>query len=375
MLERGKWSCLLVLVIGLAVFAAAGCGGGDDDGDGEASGDLTPITLQSKWVVQAQFAGYYAAVDQGFYEDEGLDVTIRAGGPDIVPEQVVLGGQAEFGIDWLDNLLATRDQGQDLVNIAQVFARSGMTEVTWKDSGLDDITDLRDKNVGVWLGGNEHKLFAALTKNGIDPQKDVNVVAQPFAMDLFLDREVDAAAAMTYNELAQVLEAENPDTGELYGLDELNVFRMSELGTGALEDGVFVRGDWIADSANQDVATRFLKASFRGWMYCRDNPDDCVSIVLDNGPTLGEGHQAWMMNEINDLIWPNDLGIGVMDPASFDVTNQIATDYDIIKKPATSDAYRTDIAEAAVAALEEDGEDVRGADWEKPEVEVTPGGE
>jgi NitT/TauT family transport system substrate-binding protein len=370
--KRRKWALLPVLALA-AAFAVVGCGGGDDDD--EAAEDLTPVTLQSKWVVQAQFAGYYAAVDQGFYEDEGLDVTIRAGGPDIVPEQVVLGGQAEFGIDWLDALLATRDQGQNIVNIAQVFARSGMTEVTWKDTGLDTITDLEGKKVGVWLGGNEHKLFAALTKNGLDPQQDVDVVAQPFDMNLFLNREVDAAAAMTYNELAQVLETENPETGELYTLDELNVLRMSELGTGALEDGVFVREDWIEDAANQDVAKRFLKASFRGWIYCRDNPDDCVDIVLENGPTLGEGHQRWQMNEINDLIWPNELGIGVMDPAAFDLTNQIATDYKIIKAPATSDAYRTDLAEAAVAELEEDGEDVRGDDWEKPEVEVTAGGE
>jgi NitT/TauT family transport system substrate-binding protein len=373
--KRRKWALLPVLAVAAAV-AFAGCGGGDDDG-GEATPaeDLTPVTLQSKWVVQAQFAGFYAAVDQGFYEDEGLDVTIRVGGPDIVPEQVVLGGQAEFGINWLDSLLATRDQGQDIVNIAQVFARSGMTEVTWKDTGLDSIASLEGKKVGVWLGGNEHKLFAALTKNGLDPQSDVEVVAQPFDMNLFLSREVDAAAAMTYNELAQVLETENTETGELYTLDELNVLRMSEQGTGALEDGVFVREDWIADTANQDVAKRFLKASFRGWIYCRDNPDDCVSIVLENGPTLGEGHQRWMMNEINDLIWPNTLGIGVMDPAGFDLTNQIATDYEIIKAPATNDAYRTDIAEAAIAELEEDGEDVRGEDWEKPEVEVTPGGE
>jgi NitT/TauT family transport system substrate-binding protein len=370
-MRRRKWALLPVLAIA-AVFAVAGCGGGDDD-DGEASGELTPVTLQSKWVVQAQFAGYYAAVEQGFYEDEGLDVTIRAGGPDIIPEQVVLGGQAEFGIDWLDNLLATRDQGQGIVNIAQVFARSGMTEVTWKDTGLDEITDLRGKKVGVWLGGNEHKLFAALTKNGIDPQKDADVVAQPFDMNLFLSRDVDAAAAMTYNELAQVLETENPDTGELYTLEDLNVFLMSDLGTGALEDGVFVREDWIAESENQDIAKRFLKASFRGWIFCRDDPDACVDIVLDNGPTLGEGHQRWMMNEINALIWPNELGIGVMDPESFEVTNQIATDYKIIKAPATSDAYRTDIAEAALAELED--EDVNGEDWEKPEVEVTAGGE
>ncbi len=362
---------LLLLLAVAAAFAVVGCGGGDDEG--EATEDLTPVTLQSKWVVQAQFAGYYAAVDQGFYEDEGLDVTIRPGGPDIVPEQVVLGGQAEFGINWLDSLLATRDQGQKLVNIAQVFTRSGMTEVTWKDTGLDEITKLEGKKVGVWLGGNEHKLFAALTKNGLDPQEDVEIVAQPFDMNLFLSREVDAAAAMTYNELAQVLEVENPDTGELYQPEDLNVFLMSELGTGALEDGIFVREDWIAEEANQDVATRFLKASFRGWIFCRDNPDDCVDIVLENGPTLGEGHQRWQMNEINALIWPASSGIGVMEPESFDVTNQIATDYEIIKQPATSDAYRTDLAEAALAELED--EDVNGDEWEKPEVEVTPGGE
>jgi len=365
-----KWAVLGAIGLALAAVVVAGCGGDDEAGDGT---ELTPVTLQSKWVVQAQFAGFYAAVEQGFYEDEGLDVTIRPGGPQIVPEQVVLGGQAEFGIDWLDNLLATRDQGEDIVNIAQVYTRSGMTEVTWKDTGLDDITKLEGKKVGVWINGNEHKLFAALTKNGIDPQEDVEVIAQPFSMELLLNREVDAAAAMTYNELAQVLEVENPDTGELYTLDDLNVFRMSDLGTGALEDGIFVRGDWIEDEANQDIAKRFLKASFRGWIFCRDDPDGCVDIVLDNGPTLGEGHQRWQMNEVNDLIWPATLGIGVMDPASFDITNEIATDYGIIKKPATSDAYRTDIAEAALAELED--EDVSGEEWTKPEVEVTPGGE
>ncbi len=369
-MKSRKWTLFAALGLAAIALAAVGCGGGDDEASSE---DLTPVTLQSKWVVQAQFAGFYAAVDQGFYEDEGLDVTIKPGGPQIVPEQVVLGGQAEFGIDWLDNLLATRDQGEDIVNIAQVYTRSGMTEVTWKDTGLDDIKKLRGKKVGVWINGNEHKLFAALTKNGIDPQEDVEVIAQPFSMELLLNREVDAAAAMTYNELAQVLEVENPDTGELYTLDELNVFRMSDLGTGALEDGIFVRGDWLEDEANQDIAKRFLKASFRGWIFCRDNPDDCVDIVLENGPTLGAGHQAWQMNEVNDLIWPAPLGLGVMDPESFEVTNQIATDYGIIKKPATSDAYRTDIAEAALAELED--EDVNGEEWTKPEVEVTPGGE
>jgi NitT/TauT family transport system substrate-binding protein len=386
-MQQRKWWWLVAGLVLAAAFAVAGCGGDDEDGgatdteagqtgtgDGQAAPERASVTLQLKWVTQAQFAGYYAALEQGYYDEEGLDVTIRPGGPDIVPEQVVLGRQAEFGINWLDNTLATRDQGGQIVNIAQVFTRSGMTEIAWADSGIGSIADLRDKRVGVWLGGNEHKLFAALTKNGIDPQADTTIVAQPFDMNLFLNREVDAAAAMTYNELAQVLETENPDTGELYTLDDLVVMRMSEEGTGALEDGIFVRADWLEDEANQDVARRFLKASFKGWIYCRDNPEDCVGYVLDEGPTLGEGHQRWMMNEINDLIWPAPLGIGVMDPESWDVTKQIAVDYDIVQNEPSDDTFRTDLAEAAMGELRDEGVDVNGEGWQKPTVEVTPGG-
>jgi NitT/TauT family transport system substrate-binding protein len=379
-MKRSRWFWFAALLASLA-FGLAACGGDDEEGAAPAGEEGAPaemqdVTLQLKWVTQAQFAGYYAAKEQGYYEEEGLNVTIRPGGPDIVPEQVVLGDQAEFGINWLDNTLATRDQGGEITNIAQVFTRSGMTEITWKDSGLDAITELEGKKVGVWLGGNEHKLFAALNKNGLDPQSDVEIVAQPFDMNLFVNREIDAAAAMTYNELAQVLEQENPDTGELYQLEDLNVFLMSELGTGALEDGIFVRSDWIEDEGNQDIATRFLKASFKGWAYCRDNAEECLQTVLDNGPTLGEGHQRWQLNEINKLIWPAPLGIGVMEPESWDITKQIATDYGIVKNEIDDEAtYRTDIAEAAMTALQDDGVDVNGESYQPQEVEVTPGGE
>jgi NitT/TauT family transport system substrate-binding protein len=375
---RTRWHLLATLLAALMLAVAAACGGDDDDG-GDAGGDTTggqkdKVTLQLKWVTQAQFAGYYAALEKGYYDEENLDVTIKVGGPDITPEQVVASGGADFGIDWLPSLLATRDKGGDLVNIAQVFGKSGMTEVTWKDSGITEVADMKGKKVGVWCCGNEFELFAALTKNNIDPKdkSDVTIVNQPFDMNLFLQRQVDAAAAMTYNELAQVLEQKNPETGQLYTLDDLNVITMEEAGTAMLEDGVFVRGDWIADEANQDVAKRFLKASFRGWIFCRDNQDECLQIVLDNGPTLGEGHQRWQLNEINALIWPNTTGIGVMDETAFQRTADIAEQFKVISKPATNDAYRTDLAEAALAELGD--EDTKGADWQKEEIEVTEGG-
>ena len=157
----------------------------------KASPKLDKVTLQLKWVTQGQFAGYYAALEKGYYKAAGLDVTLRQGGPDIIPEQVVASGQAEFGIDWLPSLMSARDKGTDLVNIAQVFARSGMTQLTWKSSGIKTIAQMRGKKVANWLGGNEFELFAALNKAGMDPQKNkgVTIVQQPFDMNLFLQKQ------------------------------------------------------------------------------------------------------------------------------------------------------------------------------------------
>ena len=338
---------------------------------------LTKVTLQLKWVTQAQFAGYYAALEKGYYKTAGLDVKIKVGGPSITPETVVVGKQADFGLDWLPNLFATREKGSNLVSIAQVFARSGMTELTWKSGGISTIAKMRGKKVGVWCCGNEPELFAALAKNGINHSKssDVTIVNQPFNMDLFLNHQVDAAAAMTYNELAQVLETKNPKTGKLYQLSDLNVFKMAspQVGTGMLEDNVFVRSDWIKDAANQKTATAFLKASFQGWIYCRDHQADCVNIVLKNGSLLGKGHQTWQLNEINKLVWPNTTGIGVASAAAVAGTAKIAKTYGVIKKlptGATNYAY----ARAALAQLKASGADVNGKNWKPATVKVTPGG-
>ena len=369
---------LLAALVVLVSVLVAGCGGGskssEGGGDNEGGGAKKKVTLQLKWVTQAQFAGYYAAKAKGYYDEEGLDVNIKVGGPSITPEQVVLGKQAQFGIDWLPSLLAARDQGQDLVNIAQVFGKSGMTELTWKNSGITTIPQMRGKKVGVWCCGNENELYAALNKNGMDPKKDVTIVNQPFDMNLCLKNQVDAAAAMTYNELAQVLETKNPKTGKLYTPSDLNIISMESVGTGMLEDGIFVRGDWIADKDNAETAKKFLAASFKGWVYCRDHVSECTQIVLKNGPTLGKGHQTWQMNEINALIWPATKGIGVMDKAAYDRTAKIAQDFKVIKKAPSPDAYRTDLAQDAVDEISAEGVDVNGNDYKKVTVKVTPKG-
>jgi NitT/TauT family transport system substrate-binding protein len=373
---KSRWFVLAGLLVLVGVLVA-GCGGGgskSSESESEGGGAKKKVTLQLKWVTQAQFAGYYAAKAKGYYDEEGLDVNLKVGGPSITPEQVVLGKQAEFGIDWLPSLLSSRDKGQDLVNIAQVFTRSGMTELTWKTSGITTIGQMRGKKVGVWCCGNENELYAALNKNNINPAKDVTIVNQPFNMNLFLNNDVEAAAAMTYNELAQVLETKDPKTGKLYQPSQLNVIKMEDVGTGMLEDGVFVRGDWINNKDNQATAKKFLAASFKGWAYCRDHMQECVQIVLNNGPTLGKGHQTWMMNEINALVWPAPDGIGVMNKAAFDRTAKIAQQFKVISKAPSPDAYRTDIAQDAVDELDSEGVDVNGSNWKKANIKVVAGG-
>src|SRR5581483_3654482 len=305
---RKKVLALALALVAVAVSLWAGLGTAKAQ---PRAAKLDSVTLQLKWVTQAQFAGYYAALAKGYYKAFGINAKIKVGGPSITPEQVVASGQADIGVDWLPSLLATRDTGTKLRNIAQMFARSGMTELTWKDSGITSVSQMKDKTVGVWCCGNQFELFAALTKYGMDPQKNkgVKIFNQPFDMNAFLQRKIDAAAAMTYNELAQVLETKNPQTGSLYQLGDLNVFKLQNEGTGMLEDGLFANEDWL--NGHRDVAMRFIAASMRGWIYCRDHVQDCVNIVLKNGPTLGKGHQTWQMNEINKLIWPNSKGIGI----------------------------------------------------------------
>ena len=311
-----------------------------------AIGTPDKVTLQLKWVAQAQFAGYYAALDQGFYKAENLDVTLRPGGPDISPEQVVAGKQAEFGLDWLASLLATREQGTPLVNIAQVFKFAGMRELSWKDSKISTPADWKGKKVAVWFFGNEYDLLATLAKYNIDKDKDVTIVQQPFDMNLLLNKEVDAAAAMTYNELYQVLSAGHK-------IDELNIIDYNKEGTAMPEDGIFTRADWLADAKNKDIAARFLRASFKGWEYCRDNVDACVDIVLKNDASgvMTKDAQKWQMVEINKLIWGDPIDkntkIGYMEPDLFKRAADTALKFAVIKQPASDAAYTHDIWDLA----------------------------
>jgi NitT/TauT family transport system substrate-binding protein len=368
---------LAVAVSVMLVLAACQTGPG-------GSVELTTVRLQLQWFPQAQFAGYYAAQELGYYEAEGLDVEIVPGSAEIAPQ--VVGSAAdgpEFTLAWVPKVLQARESeaGSDLVNIAQVFQRAGTLSVSWKDSGITSPADFAGKKVGAWGFGNELEVIASARKEGLEPGVDFTQVTQGFSMAELLaaydgcaeaDTDcVDVAEAMIYNEYAQLLETINPDTGALYTEDDINVIDYNEVGTAMLQDAVWARAAWLAEGDNEDVATKFLRASFKGWIYCRDNAAACEQFVVDNGSTLGAGHQKWMMNEINALIWPSPDGIGMLSADAWAQTVDTALEADIIAAEPPDEAFRTDLAEAALDGLE----DATGDDFEKAVVEVTEGGE
>ena len=313
-------------------------------------------------------------MDQGYYRDLGLDVQLLLGGPNINNVQVVATGGADIGTAWLPNMLQSREGGTDLVSIAQIFQRSGTRMAGFKTANITTPAEMKGKKIGSWLGGNEPELFAALTKASLDPTKE-NVIKQNFDMSGLLKGDLDVAQAMIYNEYAQVLEAKNPATGELYKPEDLNVidFNDPSVGTAMLQDQIFATDKWLKTGNNADIAAKFLQGTFKGWIYCRDNAQKCVDIVLAKGSQLGASHQAWQMNEINALIWPSPAGIGLLDKTLYDQTISIATTYKVLKAAPSADATRTDLAQKALDALGT-SVDTKGASFAKQTVTLKEGG-
>ncbi|MCY7342069.1 MAG: ABC transporter substrate-binding protein [Pseudonocardia sp.] len=346
-----------------------------------ADGAPQKVTLQLQWFTQGQFAGYFAAVDQGFYAEQGLEVEIKEGGVDIVPQTVLAQGQADYAIAWVPKALASREQGAGITDVAQVFQRSGTYQVSFAGSGIASAADLAGKKVGNWGFGNEFELFAGMTGAGLTPAADVTLVQQQFDMQALLSGEIDAAQAMSYNEYAQVLEATNPATGQLYQPADFSVINWEEAGTAMLQDAIWANTERLADPAYQDTTVKFIAASLKGWAYCRDNVESCRDIVVAAGSTLGASHQLWQVNEVNKLIWPAPAaGAGTIDEAAWARTVQVARTavnadgQTVLTKDPDAMAYSNDYVTRALELLDADGVDVAGADYTPEQVTLNPGG-
>ena len=274
------------------------------------------VTIQLKWVTQAQFAGYYVAQEKGYYGAENLDVTINPGGPDISPPQIIVGGGADVIIDWMPSALASREKGVPLVNIAQPFKRSGMMLTCRKDTGISGPEDFAGKTLGVWFFGNEYPFLSWMSKLGLSTQggDGVTVLKQGFNVDPILQRQADCVSTMTYNEYWQIIDAGIP-------ADELVVFKYEDEGVSTMEDGLYVLEDNLKDPAFVDRMARFVRATMKGWDWARANPKEAALIVLENDNTGAqtEKHQIRMMGEINKLTAGSN---GRLDVADYERTVQ-----------------------------------------------------
>ncbi len=280
-----------------------------------AEAHANDVTLQLQWVTQSQFAGYYVALDQGYYEEEGLNVTILPGGPDIAPPQVLAGGGADVMLNWMPSALAAREKGLPVVNIAQPFKTSGLMLTCWKDTGIETVEDFRGKTIGVWFFGNEYPFLSWMSQAGIptDGGEDgVTVLKQGFNVDPLLNREADCISTMTYNEYGQVLDAGVSE-------DELITFKYEDQGVATLEDGIYALEENLEDPVFVDKMVRFVRASMKGWKWAEENPAEAAGIVLDNDETgaQSEAAQVRMMGEIAKLTAGSD---GSLDPADFQRT-------------------------------------------------------
>ncbi|NRA98726.1 MAG: ABC transporter substrate-binding protein [Rhodobacteraceae bacterium] len=273
------------------------------------------VTLQLQWVTQAQFAGYYVALDKGFYEEEDLNVTIKPGGPDIAPPQVLAGGGADVMLNWMPSAMAAREKGLPVVNIAQPFKSSGLMLTCWKDTGITGPQDFKGRTIGVWFFGNEYPFLSWMSQEGISTDggdDGVTVLKQGFNVDPLLQRQADCISTMTYNEYWQVIDAG-------VSPDELVTFKYEDMGVATLEDGIYALEENLSDPAFQDKMVRFVRASMKGWKYAEENPDEAAEIVLDNDDTGAqtETHQKRMMGEIAKLTAGSN---GALDPADFERT-------------------------------------------------------
>lgn len=383
-MRKNKGWKLAAGVVALSLAAVA-CGGSDSSStDSSAPADCettTSVKLQLQWFTQAQFAGYFAAVDQGFYAAQCLDVSILEGGVDIVPQQQLADGAVDFALSWVPKALASREAGANIVDIAQIFQRSGTLQVSFKDKGITSPADFAGKNIGNWGYGNEFEIFAALTKAGLDPAADVTLVQQSFDMAALLAGDIDAAEAMTYNEYAQVLEAIDPATGKQYTADDFNVVSYEDEGVGMLQDAIWASGERLAsDAAYKDTATKFVAASIQGWAFCRDNAQACADIVVSKGSKLGASHQLWQMNEVNKLIWPASGGAGMIDAAAWDRSAKLAQETKnlegstVLTAAPDAEAYTNDIVTAALAILDGMGVDTKGSSFAPIDVTLNEAG-
>ena len=280
------------------------------------------VTVQMKWVPQGQFAGYYVAAAKGFYKDAGLDVTIKPGGPDIAPPQVLAANGADIAVDWMPSALAAREAGVPMVNVAQIYNRSGLMLTCKKSAGVNTPKDFKGKTIGVWFGGNEYPFLSwmatlGLKTSGANP--DVKVLKQGFNVDPLLQNQAACVSTMIYNEYWQIIDAGVKP-------DQLVTFFYEDQGVATLEDGLYALAPKLKDPAFVAKMGKFVAASMKGWEYALKNQDEAVKIILAadaSGASTAAVQKRQIENVAKLITTAGTPKMGMLDPAAYQRTVKV----------------------------------------------------
>lgn len=346
--------CVIACITFTAVLLASPCKGATQS----CHGSQSAFTLQLQWLQQGQFSGFIAAERLGYYHEECISVSMLNGGPNTESLQVLASGGADLGIGWLANGLSIVQNGESLVNVMQHFQRPGMKAVAKKVTGIETFSDWKGKRIGFWADFKE-PILATLAKEGFSSGSDVVLVEQSFSPQSLVEDSVDSATLMVYNEYGQLLQEIKPGTNYLFQPTDFTMLNYNDAGTGLLEDGVWVREDWISQGNNTVGLVKFLKASVKGFLYCRKNPGECGRMFEESTE-----HNLWMVHQVNSLVWPAREGVGHMNRTLFEKSVSILQEYGLLNTEIEfDDAYTNLYIDAALEELEAEGIDVRATEW------------
>ena len=312
-----------ILLILVAILSLTSCSSKNESQIVTKQQALEPVALQIQWVTQAQFAGYYLALDKGWYREEGIELDIKPGGPDIVPVDVVASGTATFGTTLLADLSAAIEKNTPVISIAQIQQRNGLLLIARKSSGIVHPKDFIGRRVGVWLGSWEAQFNALLAREKIDAN-DIKVMSQGWSMTPFLKGDLEVASAMVYNEYHVVLASGIPQ-------EDLNVIDYADFNLGFPGDVLFTTKDTAAEKP--ELCRRMVRASLRGWEYAMDHPDEAVEVLLkyDRSGVQTRSHQLAMMKEVTELIRAPGRQTGHIENARLGSMVELLLQYGILR--------------------------------------------
>lgn len=312
------------------------------------------LTLQLSWVIQTQAAGYYVALDKGWYAEEGIDLAIDPSGPGINKVQRLATGKADILVIWLPDALRARAAGVPLVQIGQLTQSAGMVLISFKKLGIDTPAKLKGQKVGVWFGNGDPPVLALLAKYGINPKRDVVLVGQGFSMEPFLEGKLPVASATIPNELIVVLQS---------GVkrEDLNIIDPNQYGVFLSEDGWYVTQRTLRQ--RPDVLARWMAATIRGQQWALANPEEATRITMKyvpKGQPADYNHLYAQMLAYRRLICTAPAGIqlrpiGYVDPKVFDHNVKLMRDHAGLTKQIGKEAYTNAIWEKANQIMKQKG--------------------